>query len=364
MKKLLLVFITLPLYPMQKALTKETTYLVHNTRFFPKDGTMIAGSLFRLENKGELEELPLPELYSHAERCLTGWKNVLHWSVNSLVYHGKLPEGHAPQFYCYVIIEPLCAFKQTLRGYWQGVFHIGGHTLSKQAIILVPEGDTQHEDYVGEFKGTLHTYQGGTLRKAVEDALESKGVSVLYPDDEQLCHAMDTEQKVRLGKQLVSSQEIASCIGLDNCLVGYSTVGCIQGMFKSACEPARFFLFMVTVKECVSKLLTEEEFANVHTSMHQTYLAKLKNDDLAALLKVIDDMFVTAKGEHDAEGELQKLKAYQRYIKTLLIYLYGKKKKFVAHRVKYNVATIEGFRAYCKVVHAAAEQFAKAFQGP
>lgn len=72
----------------------------------------------------------------------------------------------------------------------------------------------------------------------------------------------------------------------------------------------------------------------------------------------MNEFIASARKENQLATEQKKLKAYQRYSKTILTYLYSYDKKFIEQRVTYQVHTIQGFIRYCKVIFVTARQFA------
>lgn len=175
-------------------INKETAWLVHVSRLFPQDGTLVAGMLGKLSfgKEGTLPEFEAEDIVrKRTIYYLSCVRNTVHWSVNSMVYPhqfitknalGKEVSGKIVRDdFSYGILEPMHMFQDKhIVGLWQDVFHLGSHTLSNQSIIFVPAQDTSFEVYKGSFAGTIRRYEG-SLRTAIEDFLRSKNVSIVYP---------------------------------------------------------------------------------------------------------------------------------------------------------------------------------------
>ena len=196
MKKLLISLLCIPFtaHSMKVAtlpVTKETTWLVHQTNIFPQNGCMIAGSIPFMVTEGKIEQ-ETADYLERAATTLTALRNTIHWNINALVYphkaKGTLSNGkkttydNTRDYKHYIVLEKFEAFKgKHLSGYWQDVFHLGGHELSANAMILVPEDDSSYKKYVGTFKGTIIPYKRSQAREAVEETLKKKGAPVLHP---------------------------------------------------------------------------------------------------------------------------------------------------------------------------------------
>ncbi len=419
-------------------LSKEDVWLVHQTRIFPKNGCMVAGGVMRVAGGGTLfMPLTLEQAHRLADNSMSGWRCTVHWSLNSLVYPHeiKINEELSPiqtatsdrtdSFY--VILEPLRAFKgKKLYGYWQDMFHIGGHQLSDEAIILVPEGNTSYNEYVGDYKGKIVTYSSD-LRGAVEEQLKQHKVPVLYPCMKGLAKKKDayyhqdgTKQAVMLDKKEYPCEALSECMALNNVLLDGSSHGGVQQLFLETIKPVRnaqgmnFFLKQLIAggnacvvckkkaDECASKALNRcskcktvlycsAECQRGHWGEHKilckqlpavaSYFAKAHRDYLKyvqcftldndwrtnrfeVLLQLIMDHLNKAIAGCTSKKELSLMQAYKKYVHGMLCDLYSPKEEYAIFRKQYGIQTLDGFLKFAYAIQAKYALLAAEFDTP
>ncbi len=426
MKKCLgILFLSFSLQAMElvesPSLHNETTWLVHGTRMFPKDGRIIAGAMLSIKfRQSDESKASLKELYEQASHSSTALKNSVHWSINSLVY----PKTRAidsiagsqvlildEKPYPYVIIEPLKAFNDTpLYGYWQDVYHLGGHQLSPEAMILVPSDDVEYKQFVGRFTGTISEYEYDTeVRDAVESLLMRKGAPVLYPSMKGLTriggnwyHHHGLSQSVIIDATEHTSQEISALLELDNTLLERTPLGKLQHLLMADLRVLRgtqLLEFLRTrllpledmfdTKRCVAckrtkkkksskKLLIckkcnlafycSKECRSAHHAfhakncgthrsflvqmglLHQQYLNTLKVVNHEEHMQDISQLVEALKRSHVSASEEEILTTYDEYLRLLLAILYSIEPEYVRIRAFFKVGSLPGFIGFVKEV--------------
>ncbi len=255
-----------------QAISRETAWLVHITRLFPKDGTLIPGTvgLLSFDHADNLQEFEANDtLRKQAHAHMACIRNTVHWCVNSMVYPhegtatdtaGQERSGILDRENCrYGIIEPMKAFKDKhLSGLWLDVFHLGSHTLSNQSVIFVPVGDTTFESYVGTYAGTIRRYEG-SLRSAIEDFLRSKNISIMYPVYKGLranfvwIAESETPSAFIDGKAL-SCETLSKALILDNAKHKATSISHVEGHLSLLLAPIRGLMGMDHVQKCFDRV--------------------------------------------------------------------------------------------------------------
>ncbi len=435
-KSILLVLLVFPMLQAMETevktvpLSKEDLWLVHQARIFPENGCVIAGGVARVAGNGTLfTPHTLEQSYLFAKNTITGWRYSTHWSLNSLVYPHELfntglsetqTNDRTDSFY--VILEPLGAFEgEKLFGYWQDVFTIGGHTLSADAIILVPEGDSSYEPYMGDYKGNIQTYRSD-LRAAVEEVLEYHKTPILYPcmkglpqKKEQYYHHDGANQAVVLDGKKYSCKELSDHVVLDNVVHSTSSHGEAQGLFLEVIKSFRaaqgmdFYLKQIlsggdacvvcrkkfeqnkkhcsTCKkvyycsvECQRKHWREHKkicknlsfvknFFNENQLKYIQYLRAFALDNdwgdnrfevlLSNILGKIEDVITGCSSKR----ELLLMKSYKEYATGMLCDLLSPKEEYAALRARYKIETVEGFLVFSKMIQQKYALIAAKFDG-
>lgn len=390
-------------------LTREQCWLVHATGVFPRNGHVIAGALLNVQYEGAQQQT-YQSMYRQADYVCTAWRNTVHWSLNSLVYpHIDYNNRRlvTRDLHAYIILEPLRAFADTrLRGYWQDVYHIGGHALSPDAIILVDEDDASYQQLLGGFKGQIRTYKKGTQRKVVEEILAGQGAPVLMPCMTGLSsfahmpcyHAGGPKQRVMLGTEECSSQDVVRVMELDNAIHKMNPVGRVQGL-------ASEFLMEMRMVQLLESMWTDffpdEDAPSVHTTqcvackkegnvracsactyasycsqecqrnhwphhklkcknvkgafgqiqgIHKKYLAQCEylQPQYQEFCEDFLKMFNGYLEENASKRDIQHTQKYKAYLGMIFNLLYSP--AYTALRNEYRVETLEGFIAYGKEI--------------
>ena len=223
-------------------ITRETAWLTHVTRVFPKNGTIVAGAL------GQITAADLPQDFSAQEallqRAVVGLsfiKNSVHWCVNSLVYPHEAQVEDTSKVkrtvlvireeppYC--ILEPMTAFNgKQLCGLWQDVFHLGSHILSSQSLLLVPAHDPSYSTLTGNFTGTVVPYEGPLL-EAVEKIMCDKNIPVLYPaNNGAKIHVFGNDTPdICIENQIISQASLSKSLQLDHTYYDFTS---LSGLFN------------------------------------------------------------------------------------------------------------------------------------
>ena len=287
-------------------LAKNTTWLVHKTRIFPHNGIMIAGSLPQIASSNNGQVTVLNFLIDNGvelvKAIIPSMRNTLHWSVNSLVYPHKMDftgiaktKGSLSQdvreLYSYIIMEKLESFSQKkLCGYWQDAFHLGAHTLSKEALILVPAEDESYKQYIGSFQGKIVNYSRGHDRATVESLLKAHGAPILYPrmnrpaDSPTGCVNENTRhQDIEIEGKPFTSKVISTCIGLDHTVHSSTDLGKFHEYALDITRPLRTTLLLTFIKSIL--------MAKAGKDIHDTSIAcstcsvESKNSPTGSLLQ-------------------------------------------------------------------------------
>ena len=272
-------------------LTKDTAFLVHQTRVFPENGFLVAGSvpnIDRHDGKQICPEWSTAESVKHqAQSTLTALRNTIHWSVNSLVYPHYVTVSDKDEtkrqvfvdrdMHKYCIIEPLAVFDHVmLQGHWQDVFHLGSHRLSSQAFLLIPLSDLAAREKAESFGVTVVPYEG-TLRSAVERILLEKGIPIIYPNMEGLDtseHALyvtKSSQSACIKDTVYAAEGISKALGLDNARHLETTIGFLHEICLQLTMPIRSALLYESLK---SKDLREKEGKRICTYCQKSPSAK------------------------------------------------------------------------------------------
>lgn len=349
-------------------LTKESAWLVHASKFFPKNGTMVAGSLPRVEPTSSSASLSvsLENYYLLASTNFTAWRNTIHWSLNSLAYpHVQKDQGNTyvvdRDTFPYIIIEPMSAFSgKTLCGYWQDVYHIGGHKLSSKAIILVSSLDVSYKKFIDKsFKGTIKVYDPAkiTVRQAVENLLKEKKAPILYPADADHYHRNGVKQEIVINGKKFISMTLSKKLGLDNSIHVQTSCGKLQHLFSVITRWVR----TAFLSKGLGKMIGGEHQEGVRNMLnycHSQYL----DTNTDSLLKELFGYLDGTKMHHRTQHEQELMDNYKMYVKIIIKYLYSPEKRYADARKKYKCTELEGFLKYSDLVRNTASKFARKIQ--